>query len=392
MRRWSRARATPVRAGVRALLFVLGLGCRSSAGEAPDANPQPDSGAGGDGDGDATSDSIDSGSDRADAACERRHEFNLGPFPSRYASIPAGQTDGYSRDKFPVAVVDGKEWDAATLERLPAPVRSAGVEDAPFISPDGRTLTFTFVGNVKHVVSEPAGLFSDPAVGIYQSDFDGTTWSEPRRLGLVRSGVSAIAGGGSIRSSAEGAEFWFNYGGPATGNLVRSYVAYLECGALSIGYDPGPPVNMPGISAGEPDISADGSRLYLNSPQLAGPGRKDDDIYVFERKGAAFGGPVNLGAPVNTPTGNQNRPFITADGKHLYFDSMEGVSGTGISIFRSDLEGSAWGKPEEMVRNNLGEPALTADGQWLYFVHYYYLFDGKDFTALEADIFRVRRR
>ncbi|MHC4661793.1 MAG: TolB family protein [Planctomycetota bacterium] len=305
------------------------------------------------------------------------YEFSTEVFPSRYDYIAQG--DGFSFDVFPVEVVDTANWNAATLERLPAPIRSAGIEDAPFITPDGNTLYFTFIGNAAHT---PFEQISDPTVGIYVSHFDGADWSEPEKLGLVPDGVQALCGGGSIK---RGDEFWFNMAGDATGWSVFSYVAYMWNGQLSIGYDPGAPVNMPGVSAGEPEISSDGNRLYINSAGLGGYG--SDDIFYFDRIDGEWQGPYNIGAVINNAN-QQNRPFITEDGLHLYFDSFEGATGTGISIFRSDWTGTEWGTPVEIVRNNLGEPALTGDGEWLYFTHFYY---DAGFNRYEADLFRVRR-
>ena len=316
-------------------------------------------------------------------SCESLYAFNTEAFPSRYDSIPLAQPDGYPLDNFPVEVVDTANWDAATLERLPVPIRSNGVEDAPFITPDGNTLYFTFIGDIDHVISNPMGMLNDPAMGIYRTDFNGASWSEPRRIGLVPNGTQALVGGGSVKHDGT---FWFNLASDQTGWSVHSYVAYQCNGRLSIGYDPGPPINEPGISAGEPEISSDGTRLYINSSELGGYG--SDDIFFFDKVGGLWQGPTNVGPNVNR-AGQQNRPFITADGQHLYFDSFDGATGMGISIFRSDWTGTEWGTPVEIIRNNLGEPALTEDGQWLYFVHYYY---DVSLNALEADLFRVHRK
>ncbi|MHC4606578.1 MAG: TolB family protein [Planctomycetota bacterium] len=309
--------------------------------------------------------------------------FNTEVFPSRYPSIPGDQANGFALDAFPVEVVDTVNWDPATLERLPAPVSSEGIEDAPFISPDGSTLYLTFIGDIDHVITDPMGMLNDPAAGIYRTQFDGAAWSEPERIGLVRNGEQALVGGGSIKNDGT---FWFNLASAGTGWSVHTYVAYMWGGRLSIGYDPGAPINLPGVSAGEPDISSDGTRLYINSSELGGEG--GNDLFVFDKVGGVWQGPVNLGPNVNTAN-EQNRPFITPDGQHLYFDSFEGATGTGISIFRSDWTGAEWGAPVEIIRNNLGEPSLTADGEWLYFVHYYY---DAGLNAIEADIFRVRRK
>ncbi len=306
------------------------------------------------------------------------YEFNTEVFPSRYDYIAQGE--GWSHDAFPVEVVDNANWDETTLERLPAPVRSNGIEDAPFITPNGKTLYFTFIGNVSHT---PVEQVDDPSVGIYVSQFDCTSWSEPKRVGLVPNGVKALCGGGSIKHNGE---FWFNIAGDFTNWSVFSYVAYEWHGELSIEYDPSTPVNQPSISAGEPDISSDGKKLYINSSDLGGYG--SDDIFYFDRVGDEWQGPYNIGNNVNTAN-QQNRPFITADGLHLYFDSFEGATGTGISIFRSDWTGTEWGAPNEIVRNNLGEPSLTEDGEWLYFTHFYY---DSGFTLYEADLYRVRKK
>jgi len=306
------------------------------------------------------------------------YEFSTEEFPSRYDYIAQGE--GFSFDAFPVEVVDTTNWNAATLERLPAPIRSDGIEDAPFISPDGNTLYFSFIGNASHT---PVDMVDDPTVGIYVSHFDGADWSEPKKLGLVPNGTRALCGGGSIKHSGE---FWFNIAGDFTGWSVHSYVAYDWFGKLSIGYDPGPPVNMPGISAGEPEISSDGKRLYINSPGLGGYG--SDDIFYFDRIDGEWQGPYNIGNSVNT-SNQENRPFISADGQHLYYDSFGGATGTGISIFRTDWTGTEWGPPVEIVRHNLGEPALTEDGEWLYFTHFY--FDAV-FNLYEADLFRIKRK
>lgn len=306
------------------------------------------------------------------------YEFNSEVFPSRYIYI--GQSEGYSQDVFPVEIVDTVNWDASSLERMPAPVTSAGVEDAPFITPSGNRLYFTFIGDVD---STPAEQLSDPTVGIYETQYSGGSWSEPEKIGLVRDGVEALCGGGSIKNDGT---FWFNIMSESTGWKVHTYVAFSYYGHLTIGYDPGAPINLPGISAGEPDISSDGNVLYINSSELGGEG--GDDLFVFTWSGAGWLGPFTLGTTVNTAA-NQNRPFITPDNQHLYFDSTEGATGTGISIFRSDHTGSEWGAPVEIVRNNVGEPSLTADGQWLYFTHFF--FDA-GMNRLEADIFRVQRK
>ena len=66
----------------------------------------------------------------------------------------------------------------------------------------------------------------------------------------------------------------------------------------------------------EPHISPDGQKFFFVS-NLQAPGKefavKDKDIWVMERRGAHWGEPRNLGAPVNT-AGGEFFPSTTLDG------------------------------------------------------------------------------
>ena len=101
-------------------------------------------------------------------------------------------------------------------------------------------------------------------------------------------------------------------------------------------------------------ISADGQKLYFTSNREGGFGGLD--IYVSERNASGDWGPaVNLGPTINTPF-NEDTPFITEDGSHLYFSS-EGHASMGVyDIFKSRLSGSTWQTPE-----NIGYPINSTD-------------------------------
>ncbi|TPW16852.1 MAG: Xaa-Pro aminopeptidase-like protein, partial [bacterium] len=71
----------------------------------------------------------------------------------------------------------------------------------------------------------------------------------------------------------------------------------------------------------DPFITADGRRLYFISDRpVDGKAREDMDIWVMHRTdGGDWGEPTNLGAPVNS-TGNEWFPTV-ASGGNLYFGS-----------------------------------------------------------------------
>jgi len=83
----------------------------------------------------------------------------------------------------------------------------------------------------------------------------------------------------------------------------------------------GPPVNSV-ESDQDPFIAPDGSYLIVCLT-----GRSDSfgkyDLYVsFPEEDGSWSEPVNLGEGVNTP-GSEFRPYVTADGKYLFFTALD---------------------------------------------------------------------
>ena len=101
-------------------------------------------------------------------------------------------------------------------------------------------------------------------------------------------------------------------------------------------------------------VSADGKRLYFTSNREGGYGNLD--IYVSEKDATGDWGPaVNLGPVINTSF-NEDTPFLTQDGKYLYFCSEGHSSMGGYDVFRSDFVQAEWQAPQ-----NLGYPVNSSD-------------------------------
>ena len=132
-------------------------------------------------------------------------------------------------------------------------------------------------------------------------------------------------------------------------------------------------------------LSADGKVLYFTSNRKGGEG--DMDIYKSEQdEKGGWGKAVNLGPAVNTPY-NEETPFVTDDGKKLFFSS-EGHDGMGgYDIFSYDLSNPGAGAI------NAGYPLNTTDND-LFFVPWgdgttgYYSFRGNDSYG-GRDIYQV---
>ena len=108
-------------------------------------------------------------------------------------------------------------------------------------------------------------------------------------------------------------------------------------------------------------LTHDKRRMYFTSDRPGGMGGMD--IYYSERdQKGIWGEPVNLGKPVNSIY-SEETPFITSDGRNLYFSSMSHSTMGGFDIFYTSLlPTNIWSYPA-----NLGYPISTCDED-LFFV------------------------
>jgi hypothetical protein len=98
---------------------------------------------------------------------------------------------------------------------------------------------------------------------------------------------------------------------------IDLYTAALGDGDWTDWQNRGEPFNV-AYQVGEMHITADGRSLYLGSDRPGGYGGVD--LWVSEKIGDTRNEPVNLGTQINAD-GNENRPFITADGQAVWLDN-----------------------------------------------------------------------
>jgi outer membrane protein OmpA-like peptidoglycan-associated protein len=108
-------------------------------------------------------------------------------------------------------------------------------------------------------------------------------------------------------------------------------------------------------------LSPDGNTLYFTSDRPGGYGGLD--IYLSRRNsGGDWGAAVNAGPLINTPF-NEETPFISGDGKTLYFSSQGHYNMGGYDVFMCSAdERGGWLNPF-----NIGYPLNTTDDD-LFFV------------------------
>ncbi len=102
-------------------------------------------------------------------------------------------------------------------------------------------------------------------------------------------------------------------------------------------------------------ISSDGNTLYFVSDRAGGIGKRD--IYkCVKLPNGDWSRSLNIGTAINTIY-DEDSPFLTADGKTLYFASRGHNSMGDFDIYRSKLgEDGEWSTPE-----NMGYPLNTVD-------------------------------
>lgn len=121
-------------------------------------------------------------------------------------------------------------------------------------------------------------------------------------------------------------------------------------------------INDDTFSNEHPVLSKDGKKLYFSSDRPGGQG-SFDIYYVDVNEDGSFGQPQNLGEVINSKHREQF-PFVSDDGKVLYFTSDGHQGMGGLDIFYSRNYETGWDKPV-----NLGETINSSADDFAYVVN-----------------------
>lgn len=256
-------------------------------------------------------------------------------------------------------------WEAP--QPVPGPINTAGGEDSPFIPSGGEELYFFFTPDVS---LPPERQLSDGQTGLYRSQQESGGWGEPQRL--VLNDDVALDGCPFVLEDA----LWFCSARP--GSTGVSWFKAVREGQAWVDWEP---VSFPeSYQVGEFHITSTGDQLFFGSSRPGSEG--GSDLWVSRRSGEEWGEPVNLHA-VNSGA-DESRPYLTADGKELWFTrTYQGSPG----VFRSVKKDQDWSPPELILSPFAGEPTLDPEGN-IYFVHHYFL-EGE---MAEADLYLARKK
>ncbi|HTH57454.1 MAG TPA: OmpA family protein [Cyclobacteriaceae bacterium] len=237
---------------------------------------------------------------------------------------------------------------------LPSPINSPQGDYLPMLDATGNKLYFT---------SKRFGGFSKEVDGAKEGDEDlyftirtNGTWGDPQ---LLPAPLNSAGNDGAASFSADGQMMVFGACGRQDGvGGCDLYFSVLEGEQWSKPLNLGNVVNGPEWDA-HSTLSADGTKIIFSSNRMGGYG--GEDLYLVERNPfGEWGVPSNLGPTINTPL-TELSPFLSQDGKTLYFSS-NGHPGLGeTDIFKSVFENGKWSTPV-----NLGKP-LNTSGDDRYF-------------------------
>ena len=116
-----------------------------------------------------------------------------------------------------------------------------------------------------------------------------------------------------------------------------------------------------GFFDGAATLTADGNTMYFVTDRKAE--KRSTEIYVAHREGKSWGEAKSVGDSINTPMG-ETTPFITPDGRFLFFSSEGHNSFGGYDVFVCENTGSGWG-----TAINLGSQINTVNDD-VHFVIY----------------------
>ncbi|WP_343747920.1 hypothetical protein [Fluviicola sp.] len=108
-------------------------------------------------------------------------------------------------------------------------------------------------------------------------------------------------------------------------------------------------------------LTADGNTMYFVSDRKGD--KRSTDIYVVQRNGKTWGEAKILSDSVNTDM-RETTPYITPDGRFLFFSSEGHLGMGGLDVYVSENTGSGWTKAK-----NLG-PAVNTVNDDSHFVVY----------------------
>ncbi len=194
------------------------------------------------------------------------------------------------------------------------------------------------------VVSDPEKQDSKYFCDLYYTTIDDTIWQRPINFG--RPVNTSLHEGAGVFTPDE--VMLFTRWSDNNRNEAFIYMARTLEGKFYEAMKLGSHINAPGYKSQQPFVSQDGKKLFFSSNRPGGKGGFDIWMAGIDDNGF-IGNPVNLPETINTP-GDEVTPFFHQYGSTLYY-STNGLPGFGgLDVFKSQLnaDDSLYGPPKNM--------------------------------------------
>jgi outer membrane protein OmpA-like peptidoglycan-associated protein len=286
--------------------------------------------------------------------------------------------DNFNINQTQVIALPEQVKNFAAKENLGPGVNSADDDIGPIISADGKTLYFARQ-NVKENIG---GVYDDE--DIWVSQYEKEVWSRAKNMGR---GINTGLADNLIAVSADNNSMIFEKDN-AIAVRHRTATGWSDFEKIDLTFK------------NESDyfvatFAADGKAIIFSAKLKQNiyydSKREEVDLYVsLKDKNNKWSAPINLGSSINT-NGDDTSPFLSPDGKTLYFAS-NGRPGYGYQdIFFTKRVGDSWTDWSTPINlgpniNTAGFDAyytVPASGDYAYFVSY-----DKGFG--KGDIFRIK--
>ncbi|MBN9293985.1 MAG: PD40 domain-containing protein [Flavobacteriia bacterium] len=227
-------------------------------------------------------------------------------------------------------------------------VNSGHNDYGPVLSQDGKTLYFTSRRN------NTTGGGQNPYDELFYEDIYVAKWNEEDKIwdSVTNLEILDRVNGNGFESmswlSPDGLKAYITINNEAVDEKIETSSSDIfEINFSSKGKWNAPKtISAQGINSSGFDacatITADGNTMYFVSDRNL---KKGSDIYMAQKNGKSWGLPIALSDTVNT-AGNETTPYITPDGKYLFFssDTHKGMGGYDIFVSKN-LGSNNWTKP-----------------------------------------------
>ncbi|HCW06589.1 MAG TPA: hypothetical protein DGG95_04395 [Cytophagales bacterium] len=283
-----------------------------------------------------------------DLAVERFKEFNKKYLPTSTNEIYRHQAKykmNYAANQKVLKEMPNSMKDAIKLSNI---VNSDYQDAFPYLDPTGTKLYFSSKRLGGITLEEPTAKEGDD--DLYFTIRSGDSWSAPQ---LLPEPINSSKNEGAPCFSGDGQTMVYTACNrdDAVGSCDL-YISSLEGDEWTKPINVGNVVNSKDWDS-QPTISADGNKIIFVSDRPGGYGSYD--LYMTEKNIFGDWGPAcNLGGMINTPFGDTS-PFLSQDGKTLYFASTGHPGYGSYDLFKTVFENGKWSLPV-----NLGKPLNTS--------------------------------